>query len=91
MSARTGANFPVWLSHPQSGLELMRNPMIRRQEDYRYKNDVYYVGSAGKPVLSTTDEVANVLPTYQEGNRHPYSKRRYYPRAPTTWPRVSTT
>jgi hypothetical protein len=60
-----GVPFPV----PQSGMEVMWNHMIRHQEDYTYKYDVYYVSSNGKPILSTTGDMTNIFPAYQEGNR----------------------
>ena len=60
-----GVPFPI----PQSGMEVMWNHMIRHQEDYSYKYDVYYVSSNGKPILSTTGDMTNVFPAYQEANR----------------------
>jgi hypothetical protein len=60
-----GVPFPI----PQSGLEVMWNHMIRHQEDYSYKYDVYYVSSSGQAVLSTTGDMTNVFPAYQDGNR----------------------
>ncbi len=60
-----GVPFPI----PQSGLEVMWNHMIRQQEDYSYKYDVYYVSSDGKPILSTTGDMVNIFPAYQKGNR----------------------
>jgi hypothetical protein len=56
-----GVPFPI----PQSGLEVMWNHMIRYGEDNTSQTDVYYVGSNGKPVLSTTGSTTAVLPMFQ--------------------------
>jgi hypothetical protein len=60
-----GVPFPI----PQSGLEVMWNHMIRYGEDTSLESDVYYVGSNGKPVLSTTGSSVSIFPMYQEANR----------------------
>ena len=61
-----GVPFPI----PQSGLEVMWNHMIRYQQDFSYEYDVYYVGSNGRPVLSTTGYNANTYPIFREENRN---------------------
>ena len=45
-----GVPFPL----PQSGLEVLWNHMVRYAEPFSQTYNVYYVGSNGKPVLSTT-------------------------------------
>jgi len=55
-----GVPFPI----PQSGLEVMWNHMIRYAEPSTLESDVYYVGSNGKPVLSTTGSSAAVYPMF---------------------------
>ena len=50
---------------PQSGLEVMWNHMIRYGEDFNMDYDVYYVGSNGKPVLSTTGSSTSVFPMFK--------------------------
>ena len=60
-----GVPFPI----PQSGLEVMWNHMIRYAEDTTLESDVYYVGSNGNPVLSTTSSSVSVFPMYREENR----------------------
>ena len=45
-----GPPFPI----PQSGLEVLWNHMVRYAEPSSQEYDVYYVGSNGKPILSTT-------------------------------------
>ena len=56
-----GVPFPI----PQSGLEVMWNHMIRYSEDSTLESDVYYVGSNGKPVLSTTGSSVAVFPMFK--------------------------
>ncbi|CAA0126256.1 putative protein [Halioglobus japonicus] len=79
-----GVPFPI----PQSGLEVMWNHMIRYAEDASLESDVYYVGSNGKPVLSTTSSSVSVFPMYQEENRDkvvgetPFTKLRINYEAP---------
>ncbi|MCB1704858.1 MAG: DUF1329 domain-containing protein [Halioglobus sp.] len=79
-----GVPFPI----PQSGLEVMWNHMIRYGEDTTLESDVYYVGSNGNPVLSTTSSSVSVFPMYQEENRDkvvgetPFTKLRINYEAP---------
>lgn len=79
-----GVPFPI----PQSGLEVMWNHMIRYGEDTTLESDVYYVGSNGSPVLSTTSSSVSVFPMYQEENRDkvvgetPFTKLRINYEAP---------
>ena len=56
-----GLPFPI----PQSALEVMWNHMIRYGEDFNMDYDVYYVGSNGKPVLSTTALSTSVFPMFR--------------------------
>lgn len=56
-----GVPFPI----PQTGLEVMWNHMIRYGEPATSQTDVYYVGSNGKPVLSTTGSTTAVLPMFE--------------------------
>jgi hypothetical protein len=57
-----GVPFPI----PQSALEVLWNHMIRYGEDFNMDYDVYYVGSNGKPVLSTTGVSSSVFPMYKK-------------------------
>jgi hypothetical protein len=57
-----GVPFPI----PQTGLEVMWNHMIRYAEDSTLLSDVYYVGSNGKPVLSTTGSSTSVFPMFKD-------------------------
>tara|TARA_R110002110_G_scaffold205066_7_gene417331 strand:+ start:489783 stop:491138 length:1356 start_codon:yes stop_codon:yes gene_type:complete len=56
-----GTPFPI----PQSALEVVWNHMIRYAEPFSHDYDVYYVGSTGKPVLSTTASSTSVYPMYE--------------------------
>jgi hypothetical protein len=56
-----GVPFPI----PQSGLEAIWNHMIRYGEAASSQNDVYYVGSDGEPVLSTTGSSIAVTPMFE--------------------------
>jgi len=56
-----GVPFPI----PQTGLEVMWNHMIRYSEPATSDTDVYYVGSNGKPVLSTTGSTAVIFPMFE--------------------------
>jgi hypothetical protein len=56
-----GVPFPI----PQSGLEVIWNHMIRYAEDSTLESDVYYVGSNGEPVLSTTGSSTTVFPIFK--------------------------
>jgi hypothetical protein len=71
-----GVPFPI----PQTGLEVMWNHMIRYAEDSTLLSDVYYVGSNGKPVLSTTGTSTSVFPMFkdpdQEVGETPWTKLR---------------
>lgn len=57
-----GVPFPI----PQSGLEVMWNHLSRYLTDHSIEYDVYYVSSDGKPILSTTGYITNILPMFQE-------------------------
>lgn len=57
-----GVPFPI----PQSGLEAIWNHMIRYGEPASSENDVYYVGSNGKPVLSTTGSSVAITPMFEK-------------------------
>ena len=56
-----GTPFPI----PQSALEVLWNHMVRYAEPFSQQYDVYYVGSNGKPVLSTTASSVSVYPMYE--------------------------
>jgi hypothetical protein len=56
-----GVPFPI----PQSALEVMWNHMVRYGTDFNMDYDVYYVGSNGKPVLSTTAVSSSVFPMFR--------------------------
>jgi hypothetical protein len=56
-----GVPFPI----PQSGLEVLWNHMIRYAEDSQLQYDVYYVGSNGKPVLSTNGSSVQIFPMFK--------------------------
>ncbi|MEH6634214.1 MAG: DUF1329 domain-containing protein [Halioglobus sp.] len=60
-----GVPFPV----PQSGLEVLWNHMIRYGVEREYEYDVYYVGSNGKPVLSTTGVASSSYPMFREPDK----------------------
>jgi hypothetical protein len=57
-----GVPFPI----PQSPLEVMWNHMVRYGSDFNMDYDVYYVGSNGKAVLSTTAVSSSVFPMYKK-------------------------
>jgi hypothetical protein len=57
-----GTPFPI----PQTGLEVLWNHMIRYSTDAHYDYDVYYVSSAGKPILSTSASTASVYPMFRD-------------------------
>jgi len=57
-----GAPFPI----PQDGSELLWNHLTRYITDHTVDYDTYYVSSEGKPVLSTTGYVTNLVPMYQK-------------------------
>lgn len=59
-NAYPGVSFPI----PQSGLEVMWNHLTRYLTDHSVEYDVYYVSSSGKPILSTTGYITNVLPMF---------------------------
>lgn len=56
-----GPPFPL----PQSGLEALWNHMVRYAEPASQHYDVYYVGSNGKPILSTTGYSAATYPAFE--------------------------
>lgn len=57
-----GVAFPI----PQSGLEVMWNHLSRYISDHSIKYDTYYVSANGKPILSTTGYMTNVMPMFQD-------------------------
>ena len=57
-----GTPFPI----PQSALEVLWNHMIRYSTDISQDYDVYYVGSTGKPILSTTASSTSVFPMFAD-------------------------
>ncbi len=57
-----GVPFPF----PQSGLEVLWNHMIRYSVPRHFEYDVYYVSSAGKPILSTTGVTASTFPMFED-------------------------
>lgn len=60
--ALPGVPFPL----PQSALEVLWNHLTRYLTDHSVTYDTYYVSSNGKPILSTTGFITNVLPMYKE-------------------------
>lgn len=60
-NAFPGVPFPI----PQSGLEVLWNHLTRYLSDHSVTYDTYYVSSNGKPILSTTGYMTNVLPMYK--------------------------
>ena len=56
-----GTPFPI----PQSGLEVLWNHMVRYAEPASQEYDVYYVGSNGKAVLSTTAFSTSRFPVFE--------------------------
>ena len=56
-----GTPFPI----PQSGLEVLWNHMVRYAEPSSQTYDVYYVGSNGKPILSTTAFATAIYPAFE--------------------------
>ncbi|RLQ22840.1 DUF1329 domain-containing protein [Seongchinamella sediminis] len=64
-NAYPGVPFPI----PQSGLEVLWNHLTRYLTDHTVDYDTYYVSSNGKPILSTTGYITNVLPMYQEPDK----------------------
>ena len=57
-----GVPFPI----PQTGLEVIWNHMIRYATDHTAEFDTYYVGSTGKPVLSTSGQFNNVFKIFDD-------------------------
>ncbi len=57
-----GVAFPI----PKSGLEVMFNHMTRYSTAYSMDYDVYYVGSEGNPVLSTTGQHYDIFPMFMD-------------------------
>ena len=55
-----GTPFPL----PQSGLEVLWNHMVRYATNRNFEYDVYYVSSAGKPILSTTGTMSGIYPMF---------------------------
>jgi hypothetical protein len=60
-----GVPFPL----PQTALEVLWNHLIRYQEDFSLEYDVYYIGSNGKPILSTTASTASKYPMYEDADQ----------------------
>jgi len=56
-----GTPFPL----PQSGLEVLWNHMVRYAEPSSQTYDVYYVGSNGRPILSTTAFGTAIYPAFE--------------------------
>jgi hypothetical protein len=77
-----GTPFPI----PQSGLEVLWNHMVRYAEPFSQEYDVYYVGSNGKPVLSTTAYSTSTFPAFElrdeEVGDKPWAKLRINYQAP---------
>ena len=55
---------------PESGSEALWNHMVRYMTDHDVDYSTYYVGSDGKPVLSTIGKMSNVFPAFREENRN---------------------
>ena len=77
-----GVPFPL----PQSGLEVLWNHMVRYTEPSSQKYDVYYVGSNGKAILSTTAYSTSIFPAFEtpdeEVGDKPWAKLRINYNAP---------
>jgi hypothetical protein len=77
-----GVPFPL----PQSGLEVLWNHMVRYGEPYSQEYNVYYVGSNGRAVLSTTAYATAVFPAFESPDEEvgdkPWAKLRINYRAP---------
>jgi hypothetical protein len=77
-----GTPFPI----PQSGLEVLWNHMVRYAEPFSQTYDVYYVGSNGSPILSTTAYATAVYPAFEtpdeEVGDKPWAKLRINYKAP---------
>lgn len=59
--AYPGVPFPI----PQNGMEVLWNHLTRYLTDHSVTYDTYYVSSNGKPILSTTGFMTNVMPMYR--------------------------
>lgn len=77
-----GTPFPI----PQSGLEVLWNHMVRYAEPFSQTYDVYYVGSNGRAILSTTADSMAVYPAFEypdeEVGDKPWAKLRINYKAP---------
>ncbi|MEH6637056.1 MAG: DUF1329 domain-containing protein [Halioglobus sp.] len=77
-----GAPFPL----PKSGLEVLWNHMVRYAEPFSQTYNVYYVGSNGKPILSTTGYSTAIYPAFEtpdeEVGDKPWAKLRINYKAP---------
>ena len=77
-----GTPFPI----PQSGLEVLWNHMVRYAEPFSQTYDVYYVGSNGKAILSTTADSMAIYPAFEtpdeEVGDKPWAKLRINYKAP---------
>jgi hypothetical protein len=60
--AYPGVPFPI----PASGSEVLWNHLTRYLTDHTMEYDVYYVSSNGKRILSTTANISNVMPMYDD-------------------------
>lgn len=56
-----GVAFPI----PQSAMEVLWNHLTRYLTDHSMSYDTYYVNANGKPILSTTGYIGNILPMYK--------------------------
>ncbi|MDJ0655781.1 MAG: DUF1329 domain-containing protein [Xanthomonadales bacterium] len=56
-----GTPFPI----PASGAEVLWNHLVRYGSDHTLDYATYYVGSNGKPVLSTIGDLTNVFPIFK--------------------------
>jgi Protein of unknown function (DUF1329) len=56
-----GTPFPI----PQTGVEVLWNHMVRYGESSSQEYDVYYVGSNGKAILSTTATSTSLFPIFE--------------------------
>jgi Protein of unknown function (DUF1329) len=57
-----GIPFPV----PASGMEVLWNHLTRYITDHTIKYDTYYVNANGRPILSTTGYMTNVMPMNED-------------------------
>lgn len=60
-----GVPFPI----PQDAMEVLWNHLSRYLTDHTVTYDTYYVSANGKPILSTTGYITNVLPMYDDPSK----------------------